>query len=82
MRLGEFQILALLGKGAFGAVYLARKRDTGEVVAVKVRHPNVVQTILQDLSSLEFLTDAVCPSSLSPPFLHHLFPLIQHRKRA
>jgi cell cycle protein kinase DBF2 len=35
MRLGEFQILALLGKGAFGAVYLARKRDTGEVVAVK-----------------------------------------------
>ncbi len=35
MRLGEFQLLALLGKGAFGAVYLARKRDTGEVVAVK-----------------------------------------------
>ncbi len=31
MRLGEFQILALLGKGAFGAVFLARKRDTGEV---------------------------------------------------
>jgi hypothetical protein len=35
MRLGEFQILALLGKGAFGAVFLARKRDTGEVLAVK-----------------------------------------------
>lgn len=35
MRLGEFQLLALLGKGAFGSVYLARKRDTGEVVAVK-----------------------------------------------
>ena len=35
MRLGEFQILALLGKGAFGSVYLGRKRDTGEVLAVK-----------------------------------------------
>ena len=35
MRLGEFQMLALLGKGAFGAVYLARKKESGEVVAVK-----------------------------------------------
>ena len=35
MRLGEFHILALLGKGAFGAVYLGQKKDTGEVLAVK-----------------------------------------------
>lgn len=35
MKLGEFQLLSVLGKGAFGVVYLARKRDTGEVVAVK-----------------------------------------------
>eukprot|EP01096_Ripella_sp_DP13-Kostka_P011841 TRINITY_DN4859_c0_g1_i3.p1 TRINITY_DN4859_c0_g1~~TRINITY_DN4859_c0_g1_i3.p1 ORF type:complete len:597 (+),score=210.13 TRINITY_DN4859_c0_g1_i3:65-1855(+) len=49
-----------LASGAIAQIHKATLLGTGEVVAVKVRHPNVVQTILQDLSSLEFLTDALC----------------------
>ena len=35
MKLGEFQLLALLGKGSFGSVYLCKKSDTGEILALK-----------------------------------------------
>eukprot|EP01126_Amoeba_proteus_P050436 TRINITY_DN5957_c0_g2_i1.p1 TRINITY_DN5957_c0_g2~~TRINITY_DN5957_c0_g2_i1.p1 ORF type:complete len:450 (+),score=123.28 TRINITY_DN5957_c0_g2_i1:482-1831(+) len=35
MSKNDFQILAILGKGSYGEVYLARKRDTGEVLALK-----------------------------------------------
>jgi serine/threonine protein kinase len=35
MSIQEFTLLALLGKGGYGEVYLARKMDTGEIVALK-----------------------------------------------
>jgi serine/threonine protein kinase len=35
MRMGEFELLALIGKGSFGCVYLSRKFDTGEILALK-----------------------------------------------
>jgi serine/threonine protein kinase len=35
MSIQEFTLLALLGKGGYGEVYLARKTDTGEIVALK-----------------------------------------------
>jgi len=31
----DFALLAILGKGGFGEVYLARKKDTGEILALK-----------------------------------------------
>jgi hypothetical protein len=35
MSIKDFTLLALLGKGGYGEVYLARKMDTGEIVALK-----------------------------------------------
>eukprot|EP01127_Copromyxa_protea_P020363 TRINITY_DN6816_c0_g1_i1.p1 TRINITY_DN6816_c0_g1~~TRINITY_DN6816_c0_g1_i1.p1 ORF type:complete len:550 (-),score=83.23 TRINITY_DN6816_c0_g1_i1:77-1726(-) len=35
MSKNDFELLAILGKGGFGEVYLSRKRDTGEILALK-----------------------------------------------
>lgn len=35
MSKNDFELLAILGKGGFGEVYLARKRDTAEILALK-----------------------------------------------
>jgi len=35
MTKSDFRLLAILGKGGFGEVYLARKKDTGEILALK-----------------------------------------------
>lgn len=35
MSLADFDVLRVIGRGAFGEVMLARKKDTGEVLAVK-----------------------------------------------
>src|SRR5262249_9079970 len=37
-KLGRFELMDLLGTGAFGAVYLARDPELDRVVAVKVPH--------------------------------------------
>lgn len=34
-RMDSFHIIAQVGQGGYGSVYLARKRDTGEVCALK-----------------------------------------------
>jgi eukaryotic-like serine/threonine-protein kinase len=38
-KLGRFELVRLLGTGAFGAVYLARDPELDRVVAVKMPHP-------------------------------------------
>jgi cell cycle protein kinase DBF2 len=49
MSIQEFTLLALLGRGGYGEVYLARKMDTGEIVALKrmkkSRFTNINQVI-------------------------------------
>src|SRR5207244_2183747 len=56
-RLGDYDLLDRLGEGATGAVYRARHRPTGLVVAVKVVNDNVVkdETLLKRFE-LEFQT--------------------------
>ena len=37
-RLGDFQILGVLGRGAFATVYLARQPNSGSLLTAKVAH--------------------------------------------
>ncbi len=48
MSKNDFMLLAILGKGGFGEVYLCRKRDTGEVLALK-KMPKSLFTQQNDL---------------------------------
>ncbi|EYC11634.1 hypothetical protein Y032_0050g2015 [Ancylostoma ceylanicum] len=41
--LADFEIGRPLGKGKFGSVYLARVKENGFLVALKVRHPNILR---------------------------------------
>lgn len=34
----DFEVIKPISRGAFGRVYLARKRATGDLFAIKVRH--------------------------------------------
>lgn len=40
--LHDFELLRVIGRGSYGKVLLVRKRDTGEVLAMKVLHKSVV----------------------------------------
>lgn len=54
----DFQVLRKLGKGSFAAVYLARMRDTRQVVAMKVlskravRECNLHEQIMKERTAL------------------------------
>ena len=34
----DFELMAVVGQGGFGKVWKARKRDTGEIYAIKIQH--------------------------------------------
>lgn len=38
MSIDDFEIIKPISRGAFGRVYLARKRSTGDLYAIKVGH--------------------------------------------
>jgi serine/threonine protein kinase len=42
-RLQDFEILKKVGKGAFGDVFLARRRKTGELLALKRIHKSKLE---------------------------------------
>jgi cell division cycle 2-like protein len=41
-KIGEFEKLSKIGEGTFGMVYKARDKSTGELVALKMLKPNIV----------------------------------------
>ncbi len=60
-RLGGFEVIELIGRGAMGEVYRARNVETDELVALKFLHPMV----LEDPAHLaRFLREAEISSSL------------------
>jgi protein-serine/threonine kinase len=64
MSVEEFTNLALLGRGGFGDVYLCRKNDTGEIVALKTMDKsrftstNQIQRVMKER---EILSGIVSP---------------------
>ncbi|ESL11993.1 hypothetical protein TRSC58_00247 [Trypanosoma rangeli SC58] len=54
-----------VGSGSIGQVHLARSRQTGEKVVIKVMHPNIVETIVKDfriIMNVAHLLDKYFPS--------------------
>ena len=43
MTIDDFEILKPISRGAFGRVYLCRKRATGDLLAIKVNIPRLVK---------------------------------------
>ena len=66
--LNDFEVLSLVGKGAFGKVWRVKEKDTGKIFAMKVMsksdivehdfvsHTNVEREIMSDLSGQPFIT--------------------------
>lgn len=58
LTIANFELLLVLGKGGYGCVYLSRKRDTGEIVALKkmnkefVTNKNLVDAVQNERSVL------------------------------
>jgi WD40 repeat protein len=61
-RLGRFELLAVMGRGAFGTVYKARDPDLDRLVAVKVPHPGEAPAI-----AARFLREARSAAQLRHP---------------
>ncbi|HEX7448953.1 MAG TPA: protein kinase [Pirellulales bacterium] len=63
-RFGRFEILELLGKGAFGAVYRARDTQLGRVVALKIPRKGLLQSADE---RERFLREAKAAATLHHP---------------
>ncbi len=63
-RFGRYPVVALLGRGGFGSVYLARDEELGRMVAIKVLHPGVLRGAGQVES---FKAEARMAAALSHP---------------
>ena len=52
LRVDQFHIIAQVGQGGYGEVYLARKSETGEVCALKKMKKKTLHKMDEVLSSL------------------------------
>jgi hypothetical protein len=81
--LGNCQIEALLGKGGFGAVYRARQRGLGRVVAVKIILPTLTPANAEEEQIkwrkmlLRFDREAQALARLDHP---HILPLYEYQQ--
>ncbi|RAK90289.1 kinase-like protein [Aspergillus costaricaensis CBS 115574] len=78
LHLGMFEIGKALGKGKFGRVYLARKRDSGFVCALKVLHKNEIQ---QGRVEKQVAREIEIQSNLRHPNILRLFGHFHDSKR-
>lgn|SRR3990167_467866 len=66
--LDDFEVLSLVGRGAFGKVWRVKEKATGKIFAMKVmqkediieqeyvKHVNLEREIMADLSGYKFIT--------------------------
>ncbi|RKP07378.1 kinase-like protein [Thamnocephalis sphaerospora] len=74
MSLDHFQLLSQIGQGGYGCVYLARKRDTGEICAVK----KMSKRLLHKLNEAQhILTERDILTAAKSPWLVRLFYAFQ-----
>ena len=69
----DFDLLAVVGKGSFGKVYQARKKDTGEIFAIKEMNKEVIER--ENLLEHTFAEKSIL-QRISHPFvvsLHYAF---------
>eukprot|EP01104_Vermistella_antarctica_P007935 TRINITY_DN1967_c3_g2_i1.p1 TRINITY_DN1967_c3_g2~~TRINITY_DN1967_c3_g2_i1.p1 ORF type:complete len:544 (-),score=77.45 TRINITY_DN1967_c3_g2_i1:89-1519(-) len=70
VRLEDFDVIKLIGKGAFGKVFKVRKKDVGEIYAMKVLRKHDI--IEQDLVNHTKLERDIMGSLRHHPFIVHL----------
>ncbi|HLY26417.1 MAG TPA: serine/threonine-protein kinase, partial [Aggregatilineales bacterium] len=69
-RVGQYEIIALLGKGGMAVVYRARQSSIGRDVAIKVIKPDLAET---EEFEKRFQREAEAIASLSHPFILKVF---------
>ena len=70
MRIEHFQVLSMIGSGGFGHIFLCRKKDTGEILAVK-KMPQAILKLRNKAVHIKNERD-VLAKSYSSPWLVHL----------
>jgi serine/threonine protein kinase len=81
-RIGDFELLRVLGKGGFGAVWQARERRSGRTAAIKVLHSDLRKVRSDRGPSLadRFLTEARILKTLDHPGVVRVLEVFDHRE--
>eukprot|EP01103_Thecamoeba_quadrilineata_P010799 TRINITY_DN242_c1_g2_i1.p1 TRINITY_DN242_c1_g2~~TRINITY_DN242_c1_g2_i1.p1 ORF type:complete len:1288 (+),score=242.18 TRINITY_DN242_c1_g2_i1:64-3927(+) len=72
--MAHFQILSLIGQGGYGKIYLCRKKDTKEILAVK-RMKDVKSALTSQnkiMARIKTERDVLAKSPINSPWLVHL----------
>lgn len=77
-RFEDYEFLKVIGKGSFGKVFMARRKDTGEVVAMKVLSKQHIQ-IREEVQHT--LSESMVLRTLRHPFLVELRCAFQTKDR-
>lgn len=75
--LAEYELLGVLGRGTFGVVKLARHRQTGRSVAIKILDKEIVQEMRQEKNILREQTVHLL---MSHPFVARLYVVFQDKR--
>jgi serine/threonine protein kinase len=77
-RIGDFDIIETLGRGAMGIVYKAHDRQLDRVVALKVIRPSFVDPAQRYMESARFLMEARAVARLHHPHIVGIYQISEH----